>query len=238
MLSRLTQTNEPARCAVILPALAQIDRPIALIEVGASMGLCLLPDRYCYDYGRATLQPALRSNESPPTFHCAADEATPLPRRMPEIVWRRGLDLNPLSASNEGNIDWLRTLVWPGQEARADRLNKAMAIAREDPPLVEKGDLSDSLQALVKQAPKNAAVVVFHTAVLCYVPDQKARDAYARAVQEIGDFWISNEAVSIFPSIASKIKGDSDEDKFLLAVNGEPTAWTQPHGQSISWIAS
>lgn len=36
ILARGTQTNEPARCAVLLPALAQLPQPLALIEVGAS----------------------------------------------------------------------------------------------------------------------------------------------------------------------------------------------------------
>ena len=40
MLERRTQTNEPGRCATLLPALALIDGPLALIEVGASAG-CL-----------------------------------------------------------------------------------------------------------------------------------------------------------------------------------------------------
>lgn len=50
MLARSTQTNEAGRCAVLLPALAQINGPISLIEVGASAGLCLYPDRYSYTY--------------------------------------------------------------------------------------------------------------------------------------------------------------------------------------------
>lgn len=51
MLTRTTQTNEPARCAVLLPALASLQRPLALLEVGASAGLCLFPDYYSYAYG-------------------------------------------------------------------------------------------------------------------------------------------------------------------------------------------
>src|SRR5688500_13487038 len=49
-LVRATQTNEAARCATLLPVLSQIDGPIALLEVGASGGACLYPDRYSYDY--------------------------------------------------------------------------------------------------------------------------------------------------------------------------------------------
>jgi hypothetical protein len=50
MVLRRTQTNEPARCATLLPALAQLPQPLALIEVGASAGLTLLFDKYSYDY--------------------------------------------------------------------------------------------------------------------------------------------------------------------------------------------
>ena len=50
IMARRTQTNEPARCAVLLPALAQLPQPLALIEAGASAGLNLLVDRYSDDY--------------------------------------------------------------------------------------------------------------------------------------------------------------------------------------------
>ncbi len=51
MAERSTQTNEPARCATVLPVLAQLPQPLALLEVGAAAGLCLLPEYYAYDYG-------------------------------------------------------------------------------------------------------------------------------------------------------------------------------------------
>ena len=45
-LTHATQTNEAARCALHVPALAGIEGPLALLEVGTSAGLCLYPDRY------------------------------------------------------------------------------------------------------------------------------------------------------------------------------------------------
>ena len=50
MLARRTQTNEAARCALLLPALASLPQPLALVEVGAAAGLTLLPDLYSYSY--------------------------------------------------------------------------------------------------------------------------------------------------------------------------------------------
>ena len=60
MLARRTQTNEAARCATLLPALAP--RPLALIEVGASAGLTahrpvLLRLRRAPDRGQDPLAP-------------------------------------------------------------------------------------------------------------------------------------------------------------------------------------
>src|SRR6201999_4531420 len=100
LLARRTQTNEPARCATLLPLLAQLPQPLALLEVGASAGLCLLPDKYAYEYGRRRIEPTAPSPDSP-RFRCAANDATPLPERNVEIAWRAGLDLHPLSAARD-----------------------------------------------------------------------------------------------------------------------------------------
>ena len=71
MLAHSTQTNEPARCAVLLPVLAQLPQPLALIEVGASAGLCLLPDLYGYDYGSRRIHPKTTEADYP-VFSCSA----------------------------------------------------------------------------------------------------------------------------------------------------------------------
>jgi hypothetical protein len=143
MLAHTTQTNEPGRCAVLLPVLAQLRQPLALLEVGASAGLCLLPDRYGYDYGVARIEPCVSTgcSEPSPIFPCEATGSVPFPIAVPQVVWRCGLDLNPVNLHCDEDVQWLETLVWPEQTKRAQRLRAAIEIARLDPPRVVKGDL-------------------------------------------------------------------------------------------------
>ena len=237
MTSRTTQTNEPWRCAVLLPALARIGGPIALLEIGASAGLCLLPDKYAYDYGNRHLGPVDDDSLQPPVFDCEASRNTPLPEALPEIVWRAGIDLNPLNVQSDDDVAWLETLIWPEQSDRLQRFRAAVAVAKRDPPLIVKGDAIGTLRDVAAMAPSNARLVLFHTAVATYMrPLDRVR--LARLAAEIGATWISNEAPSVFPEFA---KGAVPKPRqglmFVLAIDGVATAWTHPHGKSIHWLA-
>ena len=237
MLERSTQTNEPARCATLLPLLARLPQPLALIEPGASAGLCQLPDRYGYDYGQGAILRA--AGGECPMFVCAADEATPIPHALPEIVWRAGLDLNPLDVADETQIAWLETLVWPEQTERLANLRAAIRIAIDAKPRIVKGDLlTDDLVRLCGEAPKDATLVIFHTAVLAYVSDPARRQAFAEQAMSLGRYWISNEYPGVFPDIASRTGARGAPGRFLLAMNGTPVAWTDPHGASLEWIVA
>jgi len=237
MFARTTQTNEPARCAVLLPVLARLPPPLALIEVGASAGLCLLPDRYGYHYGAGIVELSSKAANAP-IFPCRTNGAVPLPRAVPRIVWRRGLDLNPVDLRADEEVAWLEALVWPGQDERLHRLRAAIAIARSEPPLVVKGDLLTDLETLIAAAPDNATLVVFHTAVLAYVRPQEHRDRFAATMMKSNAVWISNEAPGAFPAVAQAVPPRPSADQFLLTENGVPLAWTAPHGQSIDWFGA
>ncbi len=228
MMQRRTQTNEAARCATLLLALCQLPQPLALIEVGASAGLTLLPDRYSYDYDghRVTgLDPAA------PVLSCTIQGPAPLPTRVPDVAWRCGLDLNPLDPTDAGDADWLQCLVWPGSEDRSERLRSALEVARRTPVPIRRGDLVDDLTALVAEVPPEVATtVVFHSAVLAYV-DHAKRTAFADLVQRLGVHWLSNEAPGVLPVTA----GDGGHG-FRLVENGRSVlAHTDPHGTWLNW---
>jgi hypothetical protein len=230
MLARRTQTNEPARCALLLPALAQLPQPLALIEVGASAGLTLLVDRYSYDYAGhriAGLDPQA------PTLRCAPYGPVPLPGRPPEIAWRAGLDLNPLSVESDADVQWLNCLVWPGEGDRQERLAQAIAAARRDPPAVLRGDLIDDLPALAARAPAGATLVVYHSAVLAYVAPERRR-VFGDLVRRLGAVWLSNEG----PRVLADVPVEAfTGDPFLLVRDGStPLAVADGHGAWLRWL--
>ncbi|MEU1590068.1 DUF2332 domain-containing protein [Micromonospora sp. NPDC005710] len=227
LLTRATQTNEAGRCAVLLPVLAALPQPLALLEVGASAGLCLYPDRYGYRYGDHQV------GSGEPILECAATGLVP-PARVPQVVWRAGLDLNPLDVTDPDDVSWLDALIWPEQAHRRARLRAAAAVAAADPPLLVRGDLVDDLPALAARAPTDATLVVIHTSVLYQVP-QPRREAFVRLVRELPGHWVATEGPEVL-----RYEGlpdpPSDALHNVLAVDGKPLAWARGHGQALTWF--
>ena len=61
---------------------------------------------------------------------------------------------------------WLRALVWPDHAERAERLNRAIEIARHRPPRLIAGDALDVLPGVLDSIPSDAVPVVFHAHAL------------------------------------------------------------------------
>ncbi|MCD2263428.1 DUF2332 domain-containing protein [Dietzia aurantiaca] len=247
-LTHSTQTNEAKRCAVLLPFLSLLPGSLSLVEVGAAAGLCLYPDRYAYRYdlgGGHTyeLQPAeLATSVTPaevPVLECDLRDGVPRPRSLPEIVHRGGVDLAPIDPADPDSRAWLRSLIWPGQQAeRVPRLDAALDIAAADPPNIITGDLVEQVEAAVAACPDGSTPVVFHTAVLGYLePPERAE--FVRRVTELcrsaGAVWISVEGVTLLPEIATQIPESIRRHKgiFVVAVNGRPLATAHGHGD---WV--
>ncbi|NUR26216.1 MAG: DUF2332 domain-containing protein [Catenulispora sp.] len=237
VLARRTQTNEANRCAALLPLLAKVHaetgRPLALIEVGTSAGLCLLPDRYGYHYSDHHVGDPAAAVQ----LTCAVDGPVPIPAAIPPIAWRAGIDINPLDVTDPGDMRWLECLVWPEQTDRRDRLRAAVATARREPPRIVAGDLNESIEKLVAEAPADATTVVFHTAVLAYLDDD-GRAAFAARMATLPVRWISNEAPHVFPEIAGRLTAPPPPGPYLtvLALDGHPYAYGAPHGQRLYWL--
>jgi hypothetical protein len=232
MLARRTQTNEPARCATLLPALAQLPPPLALIEVGASAGLTLLFDRYSYDYAGHRIAGC---DPMAPTLRCEPRGPVPIPPRIPEITWRAGLDLNPLDVTDDDDVRWLSCLLWPGEGDREERLAAAIAAARREPPVIHRGDLLTDLPALAAQAPAGATLVIYHSAVLAYLPPDDRR-RFAATARRLPAVWLSNEGPGVVPDQPIP---PCQGTPFVLARGGDtPLAIADSHGAWLRWLTA
>jgi len=236
IMARSTQTNEVGRLATLLPAFVHAIPvgEVALIEVGASAGLNLFPDRWGYAWSTPT-GPVTLGGE--PRLDCAVTGPAPLPLRLPEIAWRCGIDLNPLSVADDDAMAWLATLVWPEQDARRERLARAVEVARRDPPRLVAGDLLAELRPLVAEASAHGTVLVFHSAVAAYlpVPDRERMFATMRELVADGCHWVSNEAPGIFPEVSAAAPPPTPR-RFELAVDGRVVAHTHGHGADLAWL--
>ena len=233
VLSRATQTNEVGRLATLAPVLGLVEGPLALVEVGASAGLCLFPDRYDYDWPPAG---TLRGSGGP-LLTAHATGRLPVPARHPEVAWRGGVDLNPLDVSDTDATAWLENLVWPEQDDRRERLRAAVEVARRDPPALRRGDLLDHLPALLDEAAPHGTPVVFHSAVIAYLeePDrERFHDLMTGLVATGRCRWISNEGRRVLPRVTGALEVPSG--RFVTALDGVPVAWSHGHGHAIDWL--
>lgn len=232
MTRRSTQTNEAARCSALLPVLGTLHSPIALIEVGASAGLCLIPDRYSYSYDGAVI------GDSPVRIDVDCTGPVPVPTEMPEICWRRGIDLSPLDVRDPDDVAWLRACIWPEHRARRERLARAVEIAAADPPTIVRGDLVTEIDALIEAAPTEATTVVFHSAVLSYLSVEQRRAFADNMRNQPGVVWISNEAPGVVAGLDGPPTKVSTSNAFVLGLDGtDVLAYTDPHGRWLAWAS-
>ena len=230
---RTVQANEPLRLGALLPALSAVDGPIALLELGAAAGLCLFPDRYSYrllgedGIERARLDPA--SGPSSAVLTSVVRGALP-PLRMPEVVWRAGIDLSPIDVRDAADRAWLETLVWPGEDERAERIAAAADIVAADPPLLIAGDAAQRLGELVASAPRQATLVITTPGVLVYLP-REARQALISGIRSSGARWVTIDPVRLH-------EGWSGADgAFAVGLDGDQVAEADPLGRWWEWRA-
>ncbi|HSP74718.1 MAG TPA: DUF2332 family protein, partial [Cryobacterium sp.] len=181
------------------------------------------------------LHPA--AGPSPVAFDCATTGPVPVPADLPTVVWRAGVDLNPLDLNDEADVAWLDALIWPEHADRRARLQAAVRIARAEPARIVRGDLNEEVEALVAQAPAGATVVVFHTAVLAYL-DEAATRRFTATLARLPVRWLSNEGQKVVPAVSERMRSvPAASTDFVLAQGAEPLAYTQPHGRALHWLA-
>ena len=158
------QTNEVGRCADLLFAFDRVaqhgrGKPLAMIELGPSAGLNMLWDRYGYDYGTVGY---VGDRASPVQLHCQlrGEIVPPLPKVIPTVSWRMGIDLQPIDVHDEEATRWLRALIWPEHQDRAQRLEAALAMAQQHLPIVA-GDAVNHLPEVLANVPADTTLCIY-----------------------------------------------------------------------------
>jgi len=97
------------------------------------------------------------------------------------------------------------------------------------------GDLRQELLPLAAQAPADATLVVFHSAVLIYLTSRD-REHFAGQVRSLPAVWLSNEGARVLPRLSER-EHRADERSFVLRRDGRRVlALTAPHGEWLEWV--
>ena len=239
--ARATQTNEVGRLATLVPAFGLVagDGPLALVEVGPSAGLCLYPDRYDYEWTTPGGVVRTAGGERP-VLASRVEGAAPLPPVPPAVAYRGGVDLNPLDVTDADEMAWLATLVWPEHDDRRAQLERAVAVARTDPPVLRRGDLLDGASRAGRRG-----VGVRHRRGLPQcgdrLPDRQRPGAVPRTDDRAGRRRSLSLGEQRGPTRAPASHGDRPRDAadvrgFVLGLDGRALAWTHGHGRWLRWL--
>jgi hypothetical protein len=190
MLSREVQINEVRRCAALVPALATIWQrqqavPLALLDIGACAGLNLLFDRYSYDYGVAG---SIQAGAASVQISCEprGSKLPLVPSSFPEVVWRKGIDTNPIDVADPHATNWLIALVSPDDESRLRLLKSALRVAHEEPPILVKGAATDLIGKALLEIPDELSICVFHSFTMQDLERDGRRSQFEAQLAEFG----------------------------------------------------
>lgn len=239
--ARVTNTNEVRRSTCLMPAFVEASRlgggaPFHLVEIGPSAGLNLIWDRYAYRYtveGGAVLT-AGRAGAAGLLLECALrGRGRPRldPGWPPRIASRLGIERDPVNVADAQDRLWLRALIWPEHRERAERLERALALAASDPPPIRTGDALDLLPEVLAALPAGEPVCVEHSAVLYQFTAGQRRGVHDALA----------EAALVRPVLRVSFESRIDDPEVLLVLTDvsrdtrQDLAFCDPHGAWLEW---
>lgn len=236
--TRATQTNDPRRSTPLLIALQRIRGPVAVIEVGASAGLTMIPDHYSYEWNARGRRIRVDPKSGPSTVTLTANVSGwgANPPTMPTVVYREGIDLNPLDVSVPEERAWLEALVWPEQTDRLELIRAAAGIAESVAPRIARGDAVAEIRAAVaraRRAAPKATVVIWSPAVLVYLTPEKRAEFVAYCTRAKVR-WISLDGRTVLSGLSDAAAGAGLDGDYILTLDGKPVAEADPLGRSAT----
>lgn len=226
------QTNETRRSIILLPGFlrlaARCERPMHLLELGASAGLNQFWDRFNYSTDQWS-----RSGESAVTIR--TDWRAPVPAHLdavPEIASRAACDLSPIDLTDPEQVLRLKSYTWADQPERLARLDAAISLAQAQNVQVEPADAAAWLADRLAHRPATGLTVIYHSVFLIYPPRdviaeimQTIRSAGAQATDAAPVVWLSYESEALFG-------GDTDSPKMRARLETWPGGDIQTYAES------
>lgn len=238
--SKIVQTNAINRTAYLMPiasARFATEEDITVVDIGCSSGLVMNFDQYRYAYddqpeigvGPVLIQSTLRQGVLP-SFP-----------KMIRIKQKIGIDQHPLDITLAENADWLKALIWPDLLQRFRRMESAIALAKNAPFSLVKGDTIADFKRLLESIDEQNPLLVYHTHVL-YQFYEEERVAFRQMLDELGTrrnfLYLAVEGQSVFdqilplsPGIHLVLTTYQDGQK-----NVEYLGQTNGHANWIKWI--
>ena len=231
--SRRVQTNEVRRCAYLFPAILLSamhfpEKPIALVEIGTSAGLNLLPDQYRYSYGDAETYGKDRS-----PLHIQSSfvghKPSVLKSSFPKVFRRIGIDTDIVDPTIEDQVAWLMALIWPEHRERRKMLETALAIRLGFDLDLREGDGFMMINEIVDEIPEDIVPFIYHTHVANQIPEE-ARNSFVDQIHAMGQRRdVAHFCNNIKPTLhLTLFREGSPYDTALASVDG--------HGRSIQWL--
>jgi hypothetical protein len=237
-VTQAVQTNEPRRCAALLPGFGVIAEetglPLRLLEIGSSSGLLLRFDRFRYDIsGRTWGEPS-----SPVCIAATGDQ----PLLPVAVASRAGCDPNPLDPVLDRDL--LLGFIWPDQVDRFGVVAAALDVAAAVPVEIERAAAQDWLPRQLAAPVPGVATVVFHSIVMQYLPSADRRCVFdtirragARATDEAPLAWLSFEPHLPDPPSGAELgltiwPGGERRALALCGYHGDPVRWGAVPGSS------
>ncbi|NVD45624.1 DUF2332 domain-containing protein [Altererythrobacter sp. HHU K3-1] len=234
------QTNEAGRAASIMAGLAwlteRLGKRFRLYELGASAGINTMMDRFRYDLGGVqygapgspvVVEPEWRG-DAPPSGDVEIDSVF-------------GCDLKPIDLTDPEQALRLKAYVWPEATERMARIDAAIRLAKEQPPLVARQSAGQFVtELLTEEQDSGVCRTLFHSIVWQYLSDYE-QGVITEALEEAG-----RSATREKPLAWVRLETNRETFRHELTVrywdgeagDGSPhlLAEAHPHGAWVNWL--
>lgn len=181
MAAHRYQMSEVGRCAGLVLALdpaLRDGREVAFVDIGCGAGLALQFDRYRYRFtGPGEAARELSAPASAPVMIETAlrgDVSPVIPDRLPNVVQRIGVDIEPLDLTDPAVRTWLAACVPQTLEA-VSRFAEAASVALSEPSSMVRADACCAVGDVLAAIPAGRFVCVQDSYVSVFFTDDERR---------------------------------------------------------------